>query len=130
MENTIDFYESNDLSNVMDNSFEEEDITTNDSLEVVLTNWDELDYVNTIGDGGETCSSVGMFGQPIGDGGETCGSVGMFGQPIGDSGETCGSIGSNQRTFVYNPSFQAREDMLPYEQKTNFDLENGITDPF
>lgn len=113
MENTIDFYESNDLSNVVDNSFEEENITTNDSLEVVITNWNELDYVNTIGDGGETC-----------------GSVGMFNQPIRDSGDTSGSVGSHQRTFVYNPSFQAREDMLPYEQKTNFDLENGITDPF
>lgn len=31
---------------------------------------------------------------------------------------------------VYNPSFGAKEDMLPYDEKTNFNIEDGIKDPF
>lgn len=83
-----------------------------------------------VGDGGETCGSVGLSSPLLGDGGETCGSVGLSSPLLGDSSETCGSVGISQRTFVYNPSFQAKEDMLPYEQKENFDLESSVKDPF
>lgn len=31
---------------------------------------------------------------------------------------------------IYNPSFGAKEDMLPYDEKANFSIENGIKDPF
>lgn len=31
---------------------------------------------------------------------------------------------------IYNPSFGAKEDMLPYNEKENFDTENGVKDPF
>lgn len=31
---------------------------------------------------------------------------------------------------VYNPSFGAKEDMLPYDEKENFNIEDGVKDPF
>lgn len=80
---------------------------------------------------GETCGSIGLSDHAIGDGSiETASSIAMSSPNIGDGGETCGSVGISQRTFVYNPSFQAKEDMLPYEQKENFDMDNGTKDPF
>lgn len=43
-----------------------------------------------------------------------------------------GSINKVEATAkpVYNPSFGAREDMLPYNEKTNFNVEDCIKDPF
>ena len=32
--------------------------------------------------------------------------------------------------LVYHPSFGAKEDMLPYNEKENFNMEDGIKDPF
>lgn len=31
---------------------------------------------------------------------------------------------------TYHPSFGAKEDMLPYDEKENFDIEDGVKDPF
>lgn len=31
---------------------------------------------------------------------------------------------------VYHPSFGAKEDMLPFDKKENFTIENGVKDPF
>lgn len=31
---------------------------------------------------------------------------------------------------IYNPSFGAKEDMLPYHEKENFKIEDGVKDPF
>lgn len=31
---------------------------------------------------------------------------------------------------IYHPSFGAKEDMIPYNEKENFNLEDGIKDPF
>ena len=31
---------------------------------------------------------------------------------------------------IYNPSFGAKEDMLPYNEKENFTIEDGVKDPF
>lgn len=31
---------------------------------------------------------------------------------------------------TYAPTFTAREDMIPYEDKVNFDISNGLSDPF
>ena len=144
MENSFDNYES------YDSTFE--DLNTNlfeDSTS--LSNWNDEDNAMPIGDGSaETCGSIAESTLLIGDGSaetcgsiagsthlmgdgsaETCGSIAESTHLIGDgSAETCGSIGANLRTFVYNPSFQAKEDMLPYEQKENLDLDHGAKDPF
>ena len=43
---------------------------------------------------------------------------------------TINSDSINEPISAFNPSFQAREDMLPYDEKSNFDADNIVKDPF
>lgn len=46
-----------------------------------------------------------------------------------DSGNEANQIGSAEK-HIYNPSFGAKEDMLPYDKKENFSIKDGVKDPF
>lgn len=50
-------------------------------------------------------------------------------EPSHESYEICSAM-EHYTGHIYSPSFQAKEDMLPYEDKLNFDTSDGLKDPF
>ena len=158
MENIVDIYESYDVAEICnaegtDNSSEDSTLatgseyTTSNEVDVVSVNGDEFEYIPPKTDEMSVCrTDEGAERCLVGnDGTESCGSIGIANPDMteSESAESCSSTDTThtpcmdsaesniyERTYVYNPPFKSKEDMLPYEQKPNFEDENAIKDPF
>ena len=158
MENIVDIYESYDVAEICnaegtDNSSEDSTLatgseyTTSNEVDVVSVNADESEHIPPKTDEMSVCrTDESTEHSLVGNGGaESCGSIGTANPNMTESKivESCSSTDTThtpcmdsaesniyERTYVYNPPFKSKEDMLPYEQKPNFEDENGIKDPF